>query len=140
MKKDERSKDRSKGNLRIRKSNTQGYIKRASSMGLEDTEKDKDTRSPDGLFYSWECVSILMGTRSIDFVIKNRTYMLAFLKLLLTFAKQHEKLKNKKADLPFYKRPFVKSEGVNISKKNQVSTLKYKILMIHMKISYMCWV
>ena len=79
---------------------------------MTEMEANKDnTKSPDDIFYSWECVSIMVETRTIDFVIKNRTHMFAFLKILLTFMKQRQNNAEAKKHQPsmFKKTPVPKS-------------------------------
>ena len=54
------------------------------------------------MFYCWECVSIVLKMRTIDFVIKDYSEMFAFLRILLTYMmhfQQIEDLKKKISEL-----------------------------------------
>ncbi|CDW84009.1 UNKNOWN [Stylonychia lemnae] len=77
-------------------------------------------KTEDKIFYSWECVSLMTLKRTYDFVITERTEMLAFINCIQNIIYIHHLKRKQTITIPKY--------------------WYYKILMFKMKISYMAWV
>lgn len=95
--------------------------------------------SPSGTFYCWECVSVITPTRTIDFVIKKRSHMMAFLSIMTSYLNQiyRQRLLEKKIRKKnFFGTLFTRVPKVEL---RPVNMLYYKILMLKMKISFMAW-
>jgi hypothetical protein len=54
-------------------------------FNVEELKKQLDERfeNDDSIFYSWQCVSIVMSNFTIDFVIKDQLEMLVFLHVMI---------------------------------------------------------
>ena len=102
-------------------------------------DNENGVMSPSGTFYCWECVSLITRTRTVDFVIKKRSYMLAFLQIIISHMNKNYRTKlrrDKVKKLPFLQRLFKRIPQVELRPANLIY---YKILMLKMKISYMAW-
>ena len=77
--------------------------------------KSMDLNHYNDLFYTWECVSLVLENYTVDFVIKDMYHMMYFLHVLQHFTMQ--------APLP-----------------GQKGCLKpFKMLKFKMKLAYQCW-
>lgn len=103
-------------------------------------ESEAAVMSPKDTFYCWECVTLITRTRTIDFVIKRRSYMLAFLQILVANSNRivRQKYKDKKFRQNNIFRGIFSKKPKKVQNK-QVNLIYYKILMMKMKISFMAW-
>lgn len=108
----------------------------------------EEQESPQNTFYCWECVSLLTSTRTIDFVIKNRTHMFAFLNVLLNLLRKEQLLQANRYKPKPVAPPasqsrlacFCKPKASHLMPRSLLQpTFRYKLLMMKMKISYMAW-
>ena len=82
---------------------------------------------------------MVTNSRTIDFVIKKRSHMLAFISVMASHLKQmyRQRLREKKIRKQnLFGTLFTKVPKVEVKPVNMLS---YKILMLKMKISYMAW-
>lgn len=134
------SQSKAHGNLRLRNNKHKHFLSSCPTEHLE---------SPSGTFYCWECISFLTGTRTVDFVIKNRSQMFAVINLVFNMMKKNQLQKKKKFIASKYYDHQEGGSKLSCIQKKQKATMmvrpiiqpvfKYKILMIKMKISYMAW-
>lgn len=66
-------------------------------------------------FYSWECVSLKLFNRTVDFVIKNEEEMLIFLEAITNLVGAHQRLESK----------------TSISLKRKLTPILVTLILIH---------
>ena len=79
--------------------------------------------SDHGVYYVWECVSLIMEDRTYDFVIKEPKCLFAFLNILINYIHHYNRPNKKELKEPLFAK----------------AILKYKVMNMRMKIRFMAW-